>query len=562
MVDINRLPETVDDLIVGAGVSGLYCAWRLLKQDPNRRIAIIDRLNRTGGRLDSDLIRIDKAGGNGSVTVREEEGGMRFTYDMKELMSLFGALGLCDQIVDFPMTTNRYLIRGHSFTFCEAVQGGNAIWGELYDLAPQERNQSPGALITTVYDRIVMENIGCPPPPNPTPEYWQKFRLDFTWKGVRLNQWTLWGLLRDMGYTEECITMFTHTLGFTGPFMSEVNAGEAWQILEDFPKNPHYFTLKDGFGTLIKALSNEIEDIAGEVIYLGVNADSITAAGDNFDVRTTSVARGDSAYPFRPGPEHSIHASRVVLAVARNAMEALFLMSPVMNHAPNARQIYEDIASVANMKLMKINLYYKNPWWENGLSGQEPVTAGPSFTDLPINAVYPFYPVSDSSDTDPAALTIYCDFTNTNFWNGLQNVGAPFTSPLQEEHSQKPQVLFAASQAVVEEATRQLKQLFNTHYVPKPVMTSFRSWSGQEDFGYAYHQWALNVDDRAVIERMTQPVPGEALYTCNESWSDMQGWVNGSLRSSDLALDRIGLKPVTEAFEGQCKAHSKQNDVG
>lgn len=83
MADTNPLPGTVDDLIVGAGVSGLYCAWRLLKQDPNRKIAIVERLNGTGGRLDTDIIRIDDALGNGAVTVREEEGGMRFNYHME-----------------------------------------------------------------------------------------------------------------------------------------------------------------------------------------------------------------------------------------------------------------------------------------------------------------------------------------------------------------------------------------------------------------------------------------------------------------------------------------------
>ncbi|MDG2052427.1 MAG: hypothetical protein P8J69_01435 [Flavobacteriaceae bacterium] len=30
----------------------------------------------------------------------------------------------------------------------------------------------------------------------------------------------------------------------------------------------------------------------------------------------------------------------------------------------------------------------------------------------------------------------------------------------------------------------------------------------------------------------------ENIYICNEAWSDMQGWVNGSLRSADLVLNR------------------------
>src|SRR5664279_505263 len=126
-----------DIVIVGAGVSGLYCARRLIEQDPARRITIVERLNRVGGRLGTDLI--DIAPGD---VVREEEGGMRFNYDMTELMQLTNALGLCGGIVPFPMgsnvadfgNTNRFWLRGRRFTAVEAAAGANSIWGEIYDL--------------------------------------------------------------------------------------------------------------------------------------------------------------------------------------------------------------------------------------------------------------------------------------------------------------------------------------------------------------------------------------------------------------------------------------------
>ena len=89
-------------------------------------VTIVERLNRIGGRLNTDLIRV----GDNDV-VREEEGGMRFNTSMTELMQLIAALGLCDQVVPFPMSsspyaasnTNRFRLRGHSFTGAEAVNG-------------------------------------------------------------------------------------------------------------------------------------------------------------------------------------------------------------------------------------------------------------------------------------------------------------------------------------------------------------------------------------------------------------------------------------------------------
>jgi len=533
--------DKTDVLIVGAGVSGLYAAWRLLKHDPSQKVTIIERLNRTGGRLDTDLIKIKNESG-GSSTVRDEEGGMRFTYEMKELMSLFSGLKLCDQIVDFPMTTNRYCVRGRSFTADEAAANNNAIWGELYDLAPDEQNQSPGTILNAIYNRILNANGVKEAPANPTPEFWQKFRLEFKWKDVTLNKWQMGGLFSDMGYSEECIKMMVDTVGFQAPFLSTVSAGEAWQILEDFPKNPHYHTFKYGFSTLIKALQKEVEDMGG-VIYLNTNLEQISKADDgHYTVGISAVNN--------PSYTRDLHASRIILAIASNAMQKVFINSPVLKEASNAAQIWEDIHSIVNMRLLKINLYFEKPWWRDGETGQPPINFGPSFTDHPINAVYPFYPVDGPSNDNPAALTIYCDYNNTNYWQGLQNVGPLFDSKLQREHSIPPQTLFAASQMVVKEATKQFKQLFNPDHIPEPVMTSYRNWDGQDDFGYAYHQWAMNTDDKQVISRMTKMIPDEEIYSCNEAWSDMQGWVNGSLRSTDLVLAQFGLEKINKQFPG------------
>lgn len=541
----SAIPNKTDILIVGAGVSGLYAAWRLLKQDPTRKVTIIERLNRTGGRLDTDLIRIDN--GEKESLVRDEEGGMRFTYQMEELMSLFNGLKLCNQIVDFPMTTNRFFVRGRSFTAEESEANNNAIWSELYNLAPAEQNQSPGAILATIYNRILKANGVNEAPEDPTPEFWQKFRLDFKWKGVTLNKWQLGGLLTDMGYSEECINMFVDTVGFQAPFLSTVNAGEAWQILEDFPKNPHYHTFKYGFSTLIKALQKEVEAMGGE-IYLNMNLNRITKCkGGDYQVELSQVESNSNNLVLN-AEKLEINASKVILAIASNAMQQVFIDSPVLREAKNARQIWEDIHSVVNMRLLKINLYFERPWWRNGETGQAEIDFGPSFSDLPVNAVYPFYVVDGPSNDQPAALTIYCDYNNTNYWQGLQNVGPLFDSELQKEHSQAPQTLFAASLAVVHEAIKQFKELFKTHYVPEPILTSYRNWDGEDNFGYAYHQWALNTDDKEVIQRMTKLVADEEIYSCNESWSDMQGWVNGSLRSTDLVLAEFGLQKINEEY--------------
>lgn len=554
--------QSVDIAIIGAGISGLYCAWRLLEADPSRKIAIIERLNRTGGRLDTDIIDFDDG-----VEVREEEGGMRFNYDMHELMNLNKAMGLCDKIVNFPMgsdeDTNRYLLRGHSFTLAEAIASENMIWAQIYDLKPEETGLSPTDLITIAFRNILYANdlISKDGPP---PEFWTEFREQIKWKGKTMNQWQLWGLLRDMNYSEECIQMLTETIGFAGPFKSMANAGDALQILADFPKDPQYFTFERGFSTLPNAVAKRLEeDHGGNIkILLDTNVDSISEDGE-YVLSVTEAPKELKISPVVPaGTIKTIRAEKLIVAVATKGMEDLFVRSPALRAGPDAKKLWDNIHSALGMKLMKINLYFDRPWWINRMTQRPTVQFGPNFSNLPINAVYPFYALpekqrilearSDDGDKSPpfrkyaeAALTIYCDFDNTNFWHGLQNIGPMFTSPMQEKQNAKcPQTLFPASQAVVTEARKQLAALFDVNWVPEPVLTSYRLWNGEEDFEYAYHQWKLGVVDSDV--RRYLAAPRKNLHFCNEAISDMQGWVNGSIRSVNLVLESFGLCPMPD----------------
>ena len=539
---MKSIPKKADVLIVGAGVSGLYCAWRLLRKKPQLKVVILERLDRTGGRLDTDMIKI------GDSTIREEEGGMRFNHSMKELMSLFSAFDLCKDIVPFPMADshkqNRYFVRGENFTVEEMEESGNWIWSQLYDLQPFEQGKSPVQIITDAYHAILAENNILDPPEYPQPKDWQEFRLKYTWRGIPIHQWTLWGLLRNMGYSEECIRMLCDTVGFEGPFLSMANAGDAMQILEDFPKDPDYFTFKDGFTTLINALEEGVKKGKGEV-FLNTNVDGIHGSAGQFKVHYTQAKGGQVAH-FQSSEQNSgqLEAEQVILAVPAKAMEALYYTSPALHAPSGGRQFHDDINSVIRMCLMKINLYFEYAWWRQPFAVQPTTDYGPNFTDLPINAIYPFYSLKNDDPDTPAALTIYCDFNNVHFWDGLQNVGKKFDSPLQQIHSEPPQTMYPASRVLVEEALRQLKLLFNTTHIPQPVLTSFRSWNGNNDFSYGYHQWALNVNDAEVIDRMIEPLP--SIFTCNEAFSDMQGWVNGSLRSSDKVLQKMGIEALSE----------------
>ncbi|WP_194866887.1 FAD-dependent L-amino acid oxidase [Pseudoalteromonas sp. PPB1] len=581
------LPKHLKVAIVGAGMAGLYSAWRLQNESGCDNLAIFERSNRTGGRLDSDLIQFknQRSDTPPTITVKEEQGGMRFLFDgMDDLMALFLNLDLQDQIVPFPMNSggdNRLFFRGKSFSVNTAAQDNYQIWSELYNLAPSEQGVNPKDIVNVVFNRILQANPQFKARPEVRgPEFWQAFRLECQWQGKTLNEWTLWDLYTAMGYSQECINMLYRVLGFNGTFLSQMNAGVAYQLLEDFPAGVQFKTFKDGFSTLPNSL---VDKIGTDNIHLQTSIEEISFVEENNHYELHYLHTDDN------GRSHKgkVTAEKVILALPRLALEKLFVRSNAFNTLDKERseQLWNTLQSTSNQPLLKINLYYDTAWWGRGTTGRPAVEFGPNFADLPTGSVYPFYAVNEelvaalmyqerktepSQSTQakldhissekyerPAALTIYCDYLNINFWSALQNIGETYHHPHQDDYvTDVPGDIYPASTAVVEQATRFFKDIFNTHYVPEPILTSARIWQGgvrfdvppSQQFGFGVHQWAVGADDKQVMAELTEPLPN--LFTCGEAFSDYQGWVEGALRSTDLALKQgFGLQPLSEVYE-------------
>jgi len=581
--------ESFDLAIVGAGIAGLYCAYRISREHPEWNIAIFERLNRTGGRLDSDLIKltidgkIPPLGAQKVYTIKEEQGGMRFNKGMKELMGLIEELDLCEETVPFPMSsnvngenTNRFLFRGREFTVEEAIASNHMIWSEIYDLEKAEIGLSPDELIENAFNRIIQENNYKPIEKEATeysPDDWTRIRETCQWKGKTLNKWHIWSLLSDMGYSEECIRMMADTTGFPDTFKAFTNAGCAFQALADFPEDPEFYTFKKGFSTL----PEKVKEKMGKNVktYLSTNLNTLHDKNGHFELRLSEAEKGHNATPFNK-KTRSVYANRIILATATKGIQDLFYKSPALykNEAAPEQpaKLWASMNQVEGAELMKVNLYFSEAWWLNGMTNRSPVQFGPNFTTLPINAIYPFYalesiefgdkkacksPIStadeqrkppyikDDAHDNPAALTLYCDFNKTPFWEGLQNIEPMFDSELQQHfNDQKPQKLYPASQILVDELMKQLAILFGATNLPRPILSTYRAWNGKDDYEYAFYQWRLNAVDSETRKYLAKPYDNKDLYFCNESISDMQAWVNGSLRSADLALAHFGIKSL------------------
>ena len=78
-----------------------------------------------------------------------------------------------------------------------------------------------------------------------------------------------------------------------------------------------------------------------------------------------------------------------------------------------------------------------------------------------------------------------------------------------------------------------LKQLFPTIDIPKPIHFSFKPWSE------GTHAWKRNTDYCSIYKKIIYPIPGKSVYLSNEAYSYRGGWVEGSLEIADEIIDKI-----------------------
>lgn len=502
-------PVDTDILIVGAGMAGLYSAWRLNKSDPSSSIHIIEQLDRTGGRLDTDHVNI-----NGTA-LATEEGGMRFMYSQLELMALLKELDLTN--VPFPMgdENNQYYLRGNRFTVGDAKQDP-LIWSRIYHLNESAKGKQPGEILTNVRNTLLKQNGQNPDKWQSSPENWTELRLQYTYREIPLNQWGFWAMLEDMGLTQDCIQMLYESSGFIAPYNQQVNAGCALQLLVDFV-NPQFHHIPTGYSTLPDTLAQQLKS-KGTGIETNRKVIGIDRL-DNGRLRVTAQIGNSQALSC-------YECSSLILGVTQLALQQLM---PRVAMFRDDDQFIADINSVTDMALGKVNLYYPERWWENKLK----INNGGSFTDLPMAQFYCYQDESKATRKQhPGAITIYTDYYRSNYWAQLQRLGKPFPSA---DGVSRPPHTTLASEFVVAAATRQMQEMFDTNDIPQPLLATYKRWMDPQS-GDGDHQWRIGIDDRQTRARLSNPF--DNIYICGESYSDDQTWVNGALRSVDYMLSK------------------------
>jgi monoamine oxidase len=524
--------EAIDIAVVGAGIAGVYCAWRLKQENPNRKIVIYEASDRIGGRLLS--VRPPDV-----PTMVAELGGMRIlpTVHLRVanlVSALNSQLSADDQIefYDFPVDEpqNIAYLRGTYLRLADFQADQDKV---PCGLSFRERGLTPGGIILQGIEQIVP---GITDPALDDAKRRQIVR-GATFDGLPLYRQGFWNLLARV-MSSEAYQLAADGGGYDSVIFNW-NAADAipW-FLADFGFSPQFKGFKDGFQTVPDAIVARFRQAGGDV-KLSTPLVGFDTVANGFDLDFGNA---------------KVHADSLILAMPRRSQELLAPKSPPL------QEISELISSVTGEPLFKIFATYESPWWRfagftsaNGT--YTPIIGGRTVTDLPVRQTY-YWPHEDGSPatTGPAMLMAsYHDGPNTGFWHGLEVASAfprladvlpeAFFTGNCDPATAGDWCKFQAPKRMVDELVRELAEVHDLAYTPHVVNAAFRDW-GDDPYGGGWNAWNIGVRSWEVRDRIVQPFDGLPLHVCGEAYSDAQGWVEGALQTADLVLEKFGVAPL------------------
>jgi hypothetical protein len=522
----------VDVAVVGAGVSGAYCAWRLQEHlGADGSVALFEYSGRVGGRLFTVTMP-------GMPHVHAELGGMRYIPTSHIMVaSLVEHLKLPTK--EFPMgappplgsNCNLFYLRGRHLRLHELADPSKVP----YDLAWSERGLGPTNLQVQVMNSIYpgMANLGlC-----------DLMRIRVFDKPLwKYGFWDLmFRVLSNEGY------QFMKDAG--GYDANVANANAVTQLpATEYSDDTQFLTLRDGYDQLPISLAQRFNDnmpgglAPGSRLMLNHRLSEIVIGSGDHPYTLVFEPTATEGYRTtrREGAvDVTVHAKKVILAMPRRSLE---LVKGAFFEDPWLKQ---NIPSVLIQSAFKLLLAYERPWWRAlGL------VAGRSVTDLPIRQTYYFGTEGEQQDGLPymnsLLMASYTDISTVPFWKGLE--GGPryegyrpaCLGPGVEDHI--PDMEFTATDEMVQVANRQVAAVHALPDLPMPYSAAYHTWN-EDPYGGGWHEWKANYRLDEVMCRMRKPVPHHDIYIVGEAYSYGQGWVEGALDTAESMLeDFFGLE--------------------
>lgn len=493
--------DTLDTAIVGAGVSGLYTAWRLLScGQPPGGIAVFEASARVGGRLFSVTMP-------GTTGIAAEFGGMRFLSSHALITSVAAKFGLKSR--EFPAggAENIFYSRGKRWRAGDIAKKKPVPYG----LRSDELYLDPFELTVKAVQQVM------PAMKHLEPDEWAKRKESLTLDGLPLTNWGFCNLLGRF-LSDEALQFIEMGIGYSS-VVRNWNAADALSLVVEYINSPTEKTLVDGMQALPNALAAAVVH-EGSTIYRRHRLVSLRGPAQTGDGLHELVL-------VTPDGPRTVRARRVVLALPPRSIELIGDCA-----ALKEPRIAALLATVTSRPLGKVFLAHQEPWWHPlGL------ISGRATTDLPIRQIYYFGTEPDRPAGATGYLTMgYFDRPQLDFWAGLRRLEQPAASGFTMLDPKGP---------VATEVRRQISVVHGLDQpMPAPLSVGFMNWE-EDPYGGAWHTWNQGVKSWEVMKKIAAPVPGIALHIIGEAWSTNQGWVEGALETAEAVVGAMMRIPTS-----------------
>lgn len=526
--------EILDVAIVGGGVAGTYCAWRLSHDAPptargdRPTIALFEGSDRIGGRL----LSLTPPGMPHLVA---EMGGMRYLSTHPLVSALVEKkLRLEHRPVSTVGAPDPTLEQCYAYLRDTRLQMKDLTDPAKvpYQLADHEKGQNPNALIGYALNKLSPE----------LSKLSGQALIDYlqtaTIEGRPLHHWGFWNLL-DRALSSEAFD-FARDCGGFDFYLLNLNAVNMIREMLGVQPGTVFNQVIKGYEQVPLTLCKRFQQAGGQVLlqHRLQAFDTALLPDGSPGVKLTFQAESHGWGPFAGGEPRQVYARSLILAMPRRALELLDPTGKVLN-----RSVYRLIQSVTPVPMLKIWLCYETPWWETlGLS------QGHAITDLPIRQCWYWGVEGDQPGADPTnrhalILAAFDDTLNADFWAGLRDVEhlPRFTLKSRAEGRQSAAsrrwaaYRQRATGLLVDEVHLQLMEVHGMTDAPKPYDAAFIDWA-EDPYGGAIHAWNINTHSWELAPKLTQPHPPAPVYICGEAYSQNQGWVEGALETAETVL--------------------------
>ena len=529
--------KVLDYAIIGGGIGGAYCAWRLKSKHKKRKaIVLFEFSDRIGGRL----LTVHLPG----QELKLELGGMRYMPSKKEhpiFASLVHKLGLHTE--PFPMgytgkkvgendndpegKNNYAYLRGHHLRISDLKDSSKVP----FFLDWSEKEKTPEQLQYYVMKMLV------PGAEDPKFKWFeaQVFRQSL-WK------FGFWNLLFRV-LSPEAYLLFKYAGGYDTNACNG-NAVALLPVAGETSSGNEYSTVEEGMMAVPCELCREFVDIAGGQVELNRRLVSIQKNKDKsyslrFSITKTEQGKRESTGDTSKFEEWKTY--NVILALPRAALEKIEWKDFKDDDITTLKQ---NLESVLIQPAVKIGLEYDYPWWK-----AFGIFRGRSISDLPLRQTYYFTDLQELKQKNPfeigkdkhaVMIASYSDIESVPFWHGLEPVpsesedGANSTSCCADlfdgsEHG------YRASKLMVREAHKQVMTIHGQYELPEPHAAAYYDW-GESPSGGAWHFWKAGYRYDRIIDKMRKPLQDENIFTCGEAYSSKQGWAEGALQTAEEVL--------------------------